>query len=74
MANIIHTIITTIATLKIPPRLYIRAITTVLIPELREINLSGLKVLRSLNILMTGKFTSVRAASMIDVKTMKKSN
>lgn len=64
----------TITTLNIPETDPIRATTIVFMPELCEINLSGLSVLSSLNILIIGKFTLSNDASISDVVTMKKSN
>lgn len=65
---------TTISTFTIPPIEPIRAITIVFIPELCDNNLSGLKVLSNLRILIIGTLMDSKEASITDVTTMKKSN
>lgn len=74
MANIIQTTTTTIRTLKIPETEPSRATTIVFMPELCEINLRGLRVLKSLRILMIGRFTLSNEASIREVVTIKKSS
>ena len=68
------TIITTIPTLIIGPNDCSSAVTTVFIEELWLMNRSGLSILRSLRILITGRSTLVRLASISEVTTMKKSS
>lgn len=72
--NISRTIEITTATLKIPPKDYSKATTTVFKLDDVDKNLSGLKIRRSLSTLMKGRFTVVRQASIIEVNTMKKSS
>ena len=72
--NIIHTTNTTISTLMIPETDPISATTIVFMPELCEINLKGLSVLKSLKILIIGRFTLSKDASIKEVITMKKSS
>ena len=73
IANIRKTQTTTIPTLKIAPIDESNAITTVFIEELCEINLKGLKIRKSLRILMIGIFTPLNVASINEVTTIKKS-
>jgi len=73
IANIRKTQTTTIPTLNIAPIDDSKAITTVFIEELCEINLRGLKIRSSLRILMIGILTPLKVASIRDVTTMKKS-
>lgn len=74
MANIIHDKTTTTPTFKIPDADYSKAVTTNFILRLCEINLKGLSVLKSLNILTNAKFILVKDKSIRLVITMKKSN
>jgi hypothetical protein len=73
MANIIHTMKTTRATLKSPPTDCTRAETIVFIPELCEMNLSGRRVRNSLRILITGRLIYSKDVSIIEMITIKKS-
>jgi len=72
--NIIQTTTTTINTLNIPDTDPRSATTIVFMPELCDINLSGLNVLNNLKILIIGKFTLSNEASIREVHTIKKSN
>jgi len=74
IANINHTVTTTKPTLKIPPTDYTNAMTIVFMPELCEMNLKGLRVLKSLKTLITGSLTESKLASIKLMTTMKKSN
>lgn len=74
IANIKKTIIITIPTLRIAPKDEIRATTKVFMLELCDMNLSGLKIRKSLKILIIGMFTFAKLASINEVKTMKQSN
>lgn len=74
IANIKKTTMTTIPTLNIAPIDESKATTTVFIEELWEINLRGLRIRKSLRILMIGRFTLVNKASIKDVATIKLSS
>jgi hypothetical protein len=65
---------TTIPTLIIAPIDYSSAMTMVFIDELCEMNLKGLRIRSSLNILMIGMFTFVKLTSINEVTTIKKSS